>query len=119
MLPPKAAGQSAAQENDDTKDPRAPISAYDWEDVQQRVENDLKKRLQEQENVNKELEELMAYYMLWMKTISEHETERTHKRIRTRMHHIQSSEKALEQKREHYTRVINAFESALQLVNGQ
>ncbi|OCK80524.1 hypothetical protein K432DRAFT_443091 [Lepidopterella palustris CBS 459.81] len=59
----------------------------------------------------------MNFFTIWADTSQSHEAERSFKRLRTRMAHVQNSEEKLETTRLHYIQVVKAFESALQLLN--
>jgi hypothetical protein len=79
--------------------------------------------------------EFPKVFEAWATTTMNHETERAHKRLRTRIQHVRGSEAQLEQKREHCTsrpvwqeawpiltfgtdvKVVKAFQSALALLD--
>ncbi|KAF1944101.1 hypothetical protein EJ02DRAFT_452714 [Clathrospora elynae] len=104
-------------EDEDT-DPAEPIAEFDWDDLARRYHEAVNKCHGEEEELMREWESLMAYFRIWAQSGHEHETDRTHSRLRTRMTYVQNSEDTFEQRRNHYISVVKAFESALNLLRG-
>jgi len=89
---------------------------FDWNQLYRRFEDRLQSCEAEEAQLSEDLNRLMAYFNVWLRSTQHHEPERLHKRIRTRMAHVQMSEDRLEESRQHYLEVIQAFKSALDLL---
>ncbi|OJD30905.1 zinc finger fyve domain-containing protein 19 [Diplodia corticola] len=104
------------QMGDDELDPEQPLKDFDWQELEERYHNAMAVKLDEDQQLWTEFERLMNFFQLWAGTTPHHETDRSFYRLRTRMAHVQNSERELEKKREHYTKVVQAFERALRLL---
>ncbi|KAF2146634.1 uncharacterized protein K452DRAFT_294187 [Aplosporella prunicola CBS 121167] len=98
-------------------DPSAALEPYDWEDVAQRYHADIQELRSREDEILAHYSDLLGFFSLWVNASRTHEVDRTFNRLRTRTTHVQYSEEELEEKRQHYIRVVNAFESALKLLN--
>ncbi|PSN62955.1 hypothetical protein BS50DRAFT_576797 [Corynespora cassiicola Philippines] len=117
--PSKEAAIKAETEQDDESDPAEKIPDYDWDDLAKRYHDAIRECSAEEEQLADEFAKLMDFFKVWAQSGHDGETGRTHLRLKARMEHVQHSEEVLEQKREHYIRVVKAFESALNLLNAQ
>ncbi|KAF1808701.1 hypothetical protein P152DRAFT_462266 [Eremomyces bilateralis CBS 781.70] len=106
-LPAKAMGE-----------PGEAIEAFPWEDLARRHLDMVEEFEQREGQLKEEWERLMAYFAVWARTSSGAEVERASKRLKTRVYHVQNSEQNLDLKRQHYLRVVEAFQSALKLLEG-
>ncbi|KAF2186822.1 hypothetical protein K469DRAFT_725504 [Zopfia rhizophila CBS 207.26] len=104
-------------EIEDESDPAEKIQDFDWKHLEERYHDAIKGCEGIENGLMQEWSNLMDFFRVWAVSGHEHETDRTYKRLRTRMAHVQHSENHLEKTRKHYINVVNAFESALQLLN--
>ncbi|KIW07957.1 uncharacterized protein PV09_01858 [Verruconis gallopava] len=112
--------KEAVQESDDVEDaPDLPLGHFDWNDVETRFQEMLQERNVEELQLWREFHELTSFFQIWASSSQTHETERATKRLATRMLHVQNSEELVEQKRQHYIKVVEAFKSALELLNAR
>lgn len=100
----------------DNTEPGDKVQAKDWEELEHRYHDMIKKCQGQEEQLAREFDSLMAFFKVWSEAGAQQETNRTYARLKTRMTHVQHSEAELEGKREHYTAVVNAFKSALDLL---
>lgn len=110
--------ETRVQIDNDELDPEQPLEEFDWEELENRYHKAIGQRDKEDEQLYDDFQRLMTFFELWIGTTPRHETDRDFIRLRTRMAHVQNSENELEKKREHYTKVVQAFESALRLLEG-
>ncbi|KAL8708316.1 MAG: hypothetical protein Q9220_006791 [cf. Caloplaca sp. 1 TL-2023] len=108
---------TAAAETD-VIDPKATLEPYQWDELEERFVRKMEECGKREEEIEMEFREWCLVFQAWASTTREHEEERLHKRLRTRMAWVQNSENTLEEKRQHYIKVVQAFESALALLSG-
>ncbi|KAL8691403.1 MAG: hypothetical protein Q9218_003369 [Villophora microphyllina] len=99
-------------------DPKQPLEAFQWDDLEERFLKEMEECQKGEEELERDFRGWCEVFQAWVTTTREHEEERLHKRLRTRMAWVQNSEKSLEEKRQHYIKVVQAFESALALLGG-
>ncbi|GME40278.1 Zinc finger fyve domain-containing protein 19 [Neofusicoccum parvum] len=114
--PGEKLADAQAQTEEDELDPGQPLADFDWTELEARYHGAMKERNAEEQELFNEFERLMNFFQMWANTTTFHETDRTFTRLRTRMAHVQHAEDQLEEKRGHYLKVVNAFESALRLL---
>ncbi|KAF2201755.1 hypothetical protein GQ43DRAFT_440280 [Delitschia confertaspora ATCC 74209] len=98
-------------------DPDEGLEEFDWEDLELRYHQAMKECEHQQEEHVQEWESLMNFFRVWADAGHVQETDRSFKRLKTRMAHVQHSEQQFDRMRNHYMNVVRAFESALQLLN--
>lgn len=104
-------------EDSDQSDPADKIEHFDWKKLEERYHDAIAEKNKVEREILDEFNSLMNFFTIWADTSQSHEAERSFKRLRTRMAHVQNSEEKLETTRLHYIQVVKAFESALQLLN--
>ncbi|KAI5273339.1 hypothetical protein E4T47_03413 [Aureobasidium subglaciale] len=105
-----------ASEEEDNIDPRDELSPFDWQALNSEY---LETMAQCKMNEDKHLEEfasLSRFFGVWAGTISGHEQERSHTRLRTQSTLAKYHEGELEKRRKHYVNVVEAFRSALHML---
>ncbi|KAL8971641.1 MAG: hypothetical protein Q9197_003166 [Variospora fuerteventurae] len=110
--------QEIAATEETVMDPKEPLEPYGWDDLEARFLKKMEECQVSEGEIEKEFREWIEVFQAWASTTREHEEERAHKRLRTRMAWVQNSEQSLEEKRLHYIKVVQAFESALALLTG-
>lgn len=97
-------------------DPQVRLEEYDWEELEEQFSKRMEAFKAVEENIWQEWRDWGEVFKAWASTISVHDEDRASKRLRTRIAYTQNSEEALEAKRQHYIKVVQAFESALALL---
>ncbi|KAF2088274.1 hypothetical protein K490DRAFT_64953 [Saccharata proteae CBS 121410] len=105
------------EEEEEQSDPTEELAEFDWTDLQERYHDAMKKLQAEETQIGIEFTDLMKFFELWAQTTAAHEVDRSFTRLMTRSAHVRISEAQLEEKRQHYMKVVNAFQSALNLLN--
>ncbi|KAF2754249.1 hypothetical protein EJ05DRAFT_541341 [Pseudovirgaria hyperparasitica] len=122
------------EDDSDQSDPGEPIERLDWADLEDRFMTEMSAQQQKEADSLREWNDLMEvtsdaysnivsgltnvqFFSIWSAVPGTHELDRCKKRLRTRMSHVQNSERLLEDKRERYLTVVNAFQKALALFN--
>ncbi|KAK7743553.1 hypothetical protein SLS53_004087 [Cytospora paraplurivora] len=93
------------------------ISGFDWDDLEVRFERALAGVNEHEQGLLAEFEALVKYFNVWASAASAHDNERATKRLRTRTQFVQLKEADLEKKKQYYEQVMQAFQSAMQLLN--
>ncbi|KAI9785825.1 MAG: hypothetical protein M1816_008217 [Peltula sp. TS41687] len=99
-------------------DPRQGIETFNWPDLEARYKAAMTEQDEIQSGLQEEFRKRINFFNIWAQSAVVHENERTQKRLRTRMHYVQRAERNLVEKREHYLKVVKAFETALALLSG-
>lgn len=110
--------QQAAIREEKPIDPKEILEPFLWDDLEDRFLRKMEECQHREEEIEKEFAEWCLVFKAWASTTREYEEERAHKRLRTRMAWVNNSEHSLEEKRQHYIKVVQAFESALALLAG-
>ncbi|KAI9680091.1 MAG: hypothetical protein M1817_005107 [Caeruleum heppii] len=92
------------------------LEDFDWEDFETRYHEAIKKQDEAQKKLYEDFRNLLRFFSNWVNCAVEHENRRSLKRLKTRMAYVQNAEDGLKERREHYTKVVQAFESALALL---
>ncbi|KAL4888122.1 hypothetical protein BDV59DRAFT_189317 [Aspergillus ambiguus] len=98
---------------------RDDIQGLDWEQLQEAYVNAMQEHGKAEEEVNDQTADLLKIFMAWSQTTLVRDETRALKRFKTQMQHVKNSEEILENKKRHYTNVVQAFQSALALLNGR
>ncbi|KAF2636620.1 hypothetical protein P280DRAFT_472848 [Massarina eburnea CBS 473.64] len=93
-----------------------PVAEFDWEGLHRRYHEVINNASEEEAALMEEWNQLMNFFKIWAEAGHSHETDRTFKRLQTRTSYTQNAETELEKSRMHYTQVVNAFQSALNLL---
>ncbi|KAK5112500.1 hypothetical protein LTR62_004257 [Meristemomyces frigidus] len=114
--------EPAAPDNDETtpiaapSDPQEPIPEFDWTDLESRYHNKMADLKKNEDEIYKEFNDLCNFFNVWANATQYHEVDRSFKRLKTQMTYVRHEEEELEQKRGHYMKVVDAFKSALLLL---
>ncbi|KAG8530827.1 uncharacterized protein KY384_004184 [Bacidia gigantensis] len=100
-------------------DPQVKLENYDWAELEDQFSKRMEAFRAEEDGIWEEWKGWGEVFKAWASTISVHDEERAAKRLRTRIAFTQGSEESLEAKRQHYIKVVQAFESALQLLGSR
>ncbi|KZF26114.1 hypothetical protein L228DRAFT_242522 [Xylona heveae TC161] len=98
--------------------PSDPIGSHDWEELEKRYHEEIKKWEGKEHEIHIQFNQLMTVFAEWAQTVSVHDNDRSYKRLKTRVGYVQRAERSLEEKRQHYIKVVKAFENALALLSG-
>ncbi|KAF2681855.1 hypothetical protein K458DRAFT_308550 [Lentithecium fluviatile CBS 122367] len=104
------------EELDEEVDPADKTADFDWEKLQESYHQAIDTTSKEEADLMDDWVELMKCFKIWAEAGHLHETDRTFSRLRTRIAYVQNSETRLESTRQHYVNVVQAFESALNLL---
>ncbi|KAL9093950.1 MAG: hypothetical protein Q9165_003873 [Trypethelium subeluteriae] len=115
-------------------EPDEPIDSFNWSDLEMRYHDMIKERNQVEHQLLQEFDHLsqvncpmlvvvlslrgVKFFCQWAAAGALRETDRSYKRLKTQAAFVNHEERQLEQKRQHYVQVVNAFRSALDLLNG-
>lgn len=112
--------QNIVEEDDDEDeyDPAQRLKPLDWTRLEENYHDAMNKCDQDEAALTDEWAALMNFFQIWAQSGHTQETDRSFKRLKTRMAHVQRSEESIEKTRLHYVNVVQAFESAMQLLNG-
>ncbi|KAK3054456.1 hypothetical protein LTR09_004725 [Extremus antarcticus] len=97
-------------------DPSERIEDFDWENHETRYHKKMDEFRNSENEIIDEFQSLCQYFNVWAQAGADHEVERSFKRMRTQTTLVHHHESELEDKRQHYIQVVNAFKSALQLL---
>lgn len=98
-------------------DPHDPLKEFDWNDFESRYEKAMQDANDHEESLRSDFERLTEYFGVWSLSASDCDHERSSKRIKTRALYVRHAEETLEQKKQHYNQVVQAFKSALALLS--
>ncbi|CAL8575114.1 hypothetical protein XPA_001057 [Xanthoria parietina] len=115
QTPPSAQGTLKEEE---PVDPKGLLEPFGWDDLEERFAQKMHECQRQEGEIANEFKEWGQVFQAWASTTREYEEERLHKRLKTRMAWVRNSESTLEEKRQHYIKVVQAFESALALLGG-
>lgn len=110
--------EESYDEEQDLADPNEPLKPFNWNDLEAEYHAAMKKCDDEESALMEEWVELTKFFQIWAQSGHHQETDRTFRRLKTRMAHVQHSEEDIEKTRQHYVSVVQAFESAMRLLNG-
>ncbi|KAL2004364.1 hypothetical protein VTN02DRAFT_2010 [Thermoascus thermophilus] len=93
------------------------LESCNWEQLQEKFVEAMEAHARTEEGLQEQTAQLLGVFMAWSQVTVARDEDRAFKRFKTRMQHVQNSEKKLEDKRKHYANVVKAFESALAMLN--
>jgi len=101
-----------------TEDPKAALEDFDWIELEKRHLSMMEERKVVEDEIYEEFNDLVDMFNAWTSATAVHDTDRAHKRLRTRIAFVQSAESKIEERRQHHLKVVQAFENALALLGG-
>ncbi|KAJ5286888.1 hypothetical protein N7478_002574, partial [Penicillium angulare] len=93
------------------------LQQYDWIQLQEKYTDAMDEHSRAEENIRSETARLLEAFTAWSQTAVLQDEQRALKRFKTQMQHVQNSEVSVENKKKHYMEVVEAFQSALALLN--
>ncbi|KZZ93157.1 hypothetical protein AAP_02623 [Ascosphaera apis ARSEF 7405] len=117
--PRPSAGAPEEEEDSKLREFEMSLQSYDWETLQNKFAEAMEERTQAEMALQRETADLLEMFISWSQTTGLRDEDRAYKRFKTRMGFVQHSEMSLEDKKQHYTNVIKAFESALALLRDE
>ncbi|KAK5687970.1 hypothetical protein LTR17_026603 [Elasticomyces elasticus] len=107
-----------SSEEDDpmTEEPDVKIVDFNWTDLEERYHKRMGELGATEEQIYAEFNDLCNFFGVWASTSHTHEVSRSYKRLKTQTTLVQYHEDELEKKRNHYIKVVEAFKSALSLL---
>ncbi|KAI1267639.1 hypothetical protein F5Y18DRAFT_378338 [Xylariaceae sp. FL1019] len=93
------------------------LADFDWENFEARYREALEEADANERQMLEKFEHLVKYFNVWASAASSHDNERAVKRLQTRQRYVRLEERSLQQKKQHLTEVVNAFQSALALLS--
>lgn len=118
MASPTRTDQQSDQPEDDDYGPDEQLPGLDWTELETRYHQAMEKHHQEEQKLVQDFDALTKYFHVWCSTTTHHETDRSFARFKTRVAFTKHTEEEGEQKRQHYQKVVQALQSALDLLNG-
>ncbi|OQO00373.1 hypothetical protein B0A48_13721 [Cryoendolithus antarcticus] len=97
-------------------DPAEPIEQFDWDDLCARYGKSMDDLTDRENQIWAEFNNLSNMFNAWVTASEQHEIERSSKRLKTQTTLVRHHEGQLEEKRQHYIKVVEAFQSALKLL---
>ncbi|TAQ83618.1 hypothetical protein B7494_g8063 [Chlorociboria aeruginascens] len=101
---------------DQTHGITVPAEPLNWVEFESRYKDAISKRTREEETLLNEFESLSGAFLIWSQASAKFDNERAWKRFKTRVNHVQHSEQSLAEKKEHYRKVVTAFQTAVDLL---
>ncbi|KAK5721062.1 hypothetical protein LTR15_007026 [Elasticomyces elasticus] len=107
-----------SSEEDDpmTEEPDVKIVDFNWTDLEERYHKRMGELGATEQQIYAEFNDLCNFFGVWASTSHTHEVSRSYKRLKTQTTLVQCHEDELEKKRNHYIKVVEAFKSALSLL---
>ncbi|EXJ86939.1 hypothetical protein A1O3_03893 [Capronia epimyces CBS 606.96] len=99
------------------RDPAEDLEVMDWDGLEARYDEEIQPKIAAEQEIMNEFSARFEQFMLYMHVSADHEAERAIKRLRTRTAIAQISEASLAQKKAHHAKVLEAFQSAMSLLN--
>ncbi|TKA21919.1 hypothetical protein B0A50_08567 [Salinomyces thailandicus] len=97
-------------------DPNDNIADFEWGDLERRYHKKMTDLDTNEHKIMGDFNALCSFFAVWAETSRTHEVDRSFKRLKTQTAFVQHQEHELQQKRDHYVKVVDAFRSALQLL---
>ncbi|MCJ1285004.1 hypothetical protein MMC26_004341 [Xylographa opegraphella] len=99
-----------------SEEPNIDIEEFDWAGLEQRYHAEMQACAATEAALFEEFNQAIRLFESWASVTTTHENDRSYKRLKTRICYVQGDEQRLEKKRQHHTKVVAAFESALALL---
>ncbi|KAK6434715.1 hypothetical protein LTR95_009099 [Oleoguttula sp. CCFEE 5521] len=97
-------------------DPAEPIEQFDWDNLCARYGKCMDDLTDRENQIWAEFNNLSNMFNAWVTASEQHEIVRSSKRLKTQTTLVRHHEGQLEEKRQHYIKVVEAFQSALKLL---
>ncbi|KIW23311.1 uncharacterized protein PV07_11520 [Cladophialophora immunda] len=99
------------------RDTSVDLDPMDWDDLEARYKREVQPCIAAEREIMDEFNARFMQFALYMQVSNDHESDRAIKRLRTRIALAQNSEKLLAQKQAHHAKVLEAFQSAMALLD--
>ncbi|KAF7863976.1 hypothetical protein EAF04_006941 [Stromatinia cepivora] len=99
----------------DKSDPKRDLAPMNWSGFEQRYAEAIKELNDNEDQLIENFHHLSEAFTIWADSSAERDNGRALKRLKTRERYVQIQERSLEDKKLHYTKVVEAFKQALQL----
>lgn len=103
-------------DQNDSNSSQGDLAPFDWEDFERRYRKALLDANKEEDMLLEDFENLAEVFGVWAQASSQDDNQRSMKRLKTRERYVQLSERGLEDKKQHYIQVVQAFKDALALL---
>jgi len=98
------------------RDKAADLESLDWNELEKRYNDEIQPKIATEEAIMNEFQTRFQQFLLYMQVSNEHEAERAVKRLRTRIAIAQNAESSLATKQAHHSKVLQAFQNAMELL---
>ncbi|KAI5366181.1 hypothetical protein Slin15195_G077040 [Septoria linicola] len=107
------ASEHGSETSDQSSDlvPEEQLEYFDWENLTRRYHDKMQELGHQEEAIMFEFNKLMDYFGVWAMVGGTKDVNRSFKRLKTQSALVQNEERQLEQKRQHYIQVVNAFKT--------
>ncbi|KAI4789021.1 hypothetical protein E4T44_13363 [Aureobasidium sp. EXF-8845] len=105
------------EHDEDVANPQDQIESFDWQGLETEYLEAMADCKTEEDAQLKEFASLSQFFGVWAETVSGHEQKRSHQRLRTQSTLVIKEEKDLEDRRNHYVQVVEAFRRALSMLD--
>ncbi|RAL59968.1 hypothetical protein DID88_000594 [Monilinia fructigena] len=99
----------------DSSAPKRDLGPMNWSDFEERYATAIERLSEEEDQLVQNFQNLSEAFQIWADSSSERDNGRAWKRLRTRERYVQIQERTLEEKKQHYLKVVQAFKQALEL----
>lgn len=109
---PQSTPNKKPEENGADRD----LEEFDWDGFHDRYYRELSDIIEDDNAVIAEFDRFSEAFAIWARSSTAGDTTRAGKRLKTRERYIELAEESLEEKKEHYVHVVEAFKNALKLL---
>ncbi|KAI9047706.1 hypothetical protein LZ554_008416 [Drepanopeziza brunnea f. sp. 'monogermtubi'] len=95
------------------------LEKSDWFEFEKRYATEFRQLDDDEEATMEKVDKLADAFYLWGRAGSYRDNERISKRLKTRIRFTEIAESSLEEKKNHYVQVVDAFQNAMKLLRGQ
>ncbi|EKD18223.1 uncharacterized protein L3040_007607 [Drepanopeziza brunnea f. sp. 'multigermtubi'] len=95
------------------------LEKLDWFEFEKRYATEIRQLDDDEEATMEKVDKLADAFYLWGRAGSYRDNERISKRLKTRIRFTEIAESSLEEKKNHYVQVVDAFQNAMKLLRGQ
>ncbi|QSZ37512.1 hypothetical protein DSL72_008610 [Monilinia vaccinii-corymbosi] len=99
----------------DTSVSKRDLGPMDWSNFEQRYATAIEELNDKEDHLLLEFQNLSEAFQIWADSSAERDNGRAWKRLRTRERYVQIKENTLEEKKQHYLKVVQAFKQAIEL----
>ncbi|KAK6004097.1 hypothetical protein QM012_008947 [Aureobasidium pullulans] len=108
---------SDEHDKEEVTNPHDEMESFDWQGLETEYLNAMAKCKAEEDAHLQEFASLSQFFGVWAETISGHEQKRSHQRLKTQSALVMKKEEELEERRQHYVQVVEAFRMALSMLD--